>query len=112
MNERSEQNFAIAALATEGVEMFTECGAGATKQGEGASRICAWCGRFDLGCDCWVEVDAVPLEMVEQLTHGVCPDCFNDFLDKRPLAGASSTPVITMIPDAAEPGVRPWWLPD
>ena len=112
MNERPEQNGTIAAAMTGGIEMLTECGASASRPGEGTCRICAWCGRFDLGYDCWVEVDAVPLEMVEQLSHGVCPECFRDFLAKKMQMGASSVPAGAIVQDVSGPGVRPWWLPE
>ena len=112
MNERFDQEITSVAEISGGVGMLTERGANSAVQGEGKLTICAWCRRLHLWKDRWVDVDAVPLEMADQITHGVCPDCFNDFLGSRPQTGASSIPADTTFQPAPEPEVRPWWLSD
>jgi hypothetical protein len=97
MNERFEQEFSGATEVASGTRAFTERQVEATLLGEGKLRICAWCRKVPLGKDYWVDIDAVlhalewvSQEMVDQATHGICPDCFNAFLSQRPTAGKSS----------------------
>ena len=63
---------------------------------DGVLKICAWCRRIPLGPNHWVHVEEVPLtleffpkNMVGGATHGVCPDCFHDFLSGRQTQTAS-----------------------
>jgi len=63
---------------------------------DGVLKICAWCRRIPLGPNHWVHVEEAPptLEffaknMVGGATHGVCPDCFHDFLSGRQTQMAS-----------------------
>ena len=45
-------------------------------------RRCAWCERFEVGQE-WLRLDAIgqgqhriTASLLEQATHGICPDCF------------------------------------
>ena len=60
---------------------------------DGVLKICAWCRRIPLGTDQWVHVDEALVtlklfsrKMVEEATHGVCPECFRDFLSGKPIS--------------------------
>jgi hypothetical protein len=60
--------------------------AAARSADDGKLRICAWCQRIPLREDHWVEVhrsELIVREMVDQATHGICPDCFNAFISGR-----------------------------
>ena len=59
----------------------------------GMLRICAWCKRIPLGLDLWVGIDEAEdllpvfnLAMLEEATHGVCPDCYRAFLSSAKIA--------------------------
>ena len=97
MYEFCEQEISDVAGNADGVEVLTECQAGSMSNGAGKLRICAWCRRVHLRKHHWVDGDAAPYtlqiiarEMLDQATHGVCPDCFNAFLSKRQKRGVSS----------------------
>ena len=54
---------------------------------QGMLRICAWCQRVPVGLNFWVQIDQaeqllpfLSLAMIEEATHGVCPDCYHEFL--------------------------------
>jgi len=69
-------------------------GSSCERQG-GVLRICAWCQRVPLGRDRWVDIDTaeqllpfLSIAMLEEATHGVCPDCFFTFLSGTQTARA------------------------
>jgi len=69
-------------------------------RGDGALKICAWCRRIPLGPNQWVHVEDALLtmqnfsrQMLIKATHGVCPECFRDFLAGRQTPKPSSANV-------------------
>jgi len=93
MKERSEPELEAFAATARDAQAFTEL------QREGKLRICAWCRKVPVREDYWVDVDAVrnmsgfiSAEMIDQATHGVCPDCFAAFIAGRQRTQAPSAP--------------------
>jgi hypothetical protein len=90
MNEHFEPGFCGAAEIADGTRLLPECQAAPTLQDEGRLRVCAWCRRVSLRGNNWVDADSVAQvvelisqEIVDEATHGICPDCFNHFLSGR-----------------------------
>jgi hypothetical protein len=90
----ADRNLAAAANAADAWRLFGPTQESASARHEGLLRQCAWCQRISVGLNVWVNAgDAMQvlpflsLAMPEEITHGVCPDCFYAFLSEKQTAG-------------------------
>lgn len=86
---------ATAANTVDDARMFGPAHESAYRQQGKVLRICAWCQRIPLRQDFWVDIGKaeqllpfLTIAMLEEATHGVCPDCYHTFL-----SGIQAVPV-------------------
>jgi hypothetical protein len=92
--QKPNRNLAAAANAEDAWRLFGPTRESASAQHKGLLRQCAWCQRISVGLNVWLKTgDAMQVlpflsvAMPEDITHGVCPDCFYVFLSGNQTAG-------------------------
>ena len=85
--EEPRPKLAAAVDTADSVNLFGLTQGDSSRRYQGALRICAWCQRIPLRQDFWVEIEKAEqmlpffsLAMLEEATHGVCPECYRAFL--------------------------------
>jgi len=92
-NQESNREFAAAANTAEDANIFDQTREFPSLRHDGVLRQCAWCRRISVGLDVWVETEEaiqilpfISLKTPDEVTHGVCPACFDSFLSEKQTA--------------------------
>jgi hypothetical protein len=82
-----------AATSASGASLFGQMCETPALRYDGALRQCAWCRRIPVGQDVWMEVEEaiqtlpfISLKMVNEASHGICPECYDSFLSEKQTA--------------------------
>jgi hypothetical protein len=100
MNEDHNREFVATVDTATGRTPFDQSQEDPSLRNDKILKICAWCRRIHLGPDHWVQVEValqtLPLfsrKMIKKATHGVCPECFHDFLSGKQARKTSAADV-------------------